>query len=127
MMIAHLKDSPKESYLKRVQWYLKQLDALMRVIGTPPLSSADKSNAQMMLKEIKEHFAEDNRISRSGKRLQKMSTAEQQYYGIIANASATLMVRSNTDPVKSKWSGDLYRCHAEIMFYYREDIETETD
>jgi hypothetical protein len=102
-----------------VKWYKQQIGDLSDLVNKGRLQTSEKAQAQEMLKNIKHRFKEDVRIAHSVRKQGSLSPEEQEYYSVVAEAATRIRVKTNSDPIRSHWSSELYDCLGDFDFYYK--------
>ncbi|MDQ3232461.1 MAG: hypothetical protein M3Q07_11615 [Pseudobdellovibrionaceae bacterium] len=109
-------DSERQSVIQRLQKLREQTQTIMDIIADKKaLTPHEKSHAQGLYRELKEHLKEEYKSGSSNRGQAAMTNCEQAFYHpAVHQASCELRSATNTNPLK--WHDELYG--ARMQFDY---------
>ena len=104
----------KQNVIDRLKSYNKRFDDLLALLENLPLHGNDKTNAQQMLKTLKELLKSDYKDGDTNRGRQRMTEIEKHYFHpAVHEAYAAIRVRWNTIPT-GQWFSELYSAQINI-------------
>lgn len=117
-----MSEAERQDVIDRLKVYADRLKSLMDFLGDKShLSREEKAQAQELMKTLKEALEADYRKGASVRGREQMNEWEAAYFhGAVHEAYCEIGARWNSDPIQSRWHGELYAAHIQIMHRLRQ-------
>lgn len=110
-------ETPRAEAIRVFREYDAELTLISELASNPTGAREQKSEAQRRLRDLKDRFKQDIRD------YSRYDAGNADVYPlyllrrVLAEASARIHVRWNSDPAKSRWNSDLYDARTDIRYY----------
>jgi hypothetical protein len=113
-----VREAERRDVVEALQGLAARLRTLMDLIADPPLTRATRAEARAQFKAIKGALAAAYRRGATARGRVRMTADEKAFlHPAVHEAGCEIWARWNSDPVKSRWYGQLYAAHFEITYY----------